>query len=183
VGGTSADTKDFYVCMSTQREFVERKTKGGRTMRMAHRAQSNAVQLRSLWLDIDVKDGHHENGYDDLATAARALRALCATLVSLAPPLWLRLVLAAYIATGVWRLLSILLRGSRLAQALAEATRRFGLKADTAVTVDSARVMRLPDTKHSRSGKLAEMPISQVLAHDYTLDQMRHASAPTWARR
>jgi hypothetical protein len=91
--------------------------------------------------------------------------------------LWLRLVLVAYIATGVLLLL-ILLLGSRLAQALAEATRRFGLKADTAVTVDSARVMRLPDTKHSRSGKLAEMPISQVLAHDYTLDQMRHALAP-----
>jgi hypothetical protein len=72
-----ADTKDFYVCMSTQREFVERKTKGGRTMRIAHRAQSNAVQLRSLWLDIDVKDGHHNDGYLIFATAARSSSRFC----------------------------------------------------------------------------------------------------------
>jgi hypothetical protein len=38
--------------------------------------------------------------------------------------------------------------------------------------------MRIPGTKHSRTGNLAEMNIEHVLAHDYTLDQMRHALAP-----
>jgi hypothetical protein len=175
----NADTRDFYVCTSTQRECEERQTRNNRTMRIAKRGQDNAVQMRALYLDVDVKDGtHHADGYDDLAQAAAASLKFCADAGLPRPTL--------YVKTGsgglhfYWCLDQALdvATWQPLANALAEATRRFGLRADTAVTVDSARVMRIPGTKHSRTGNLAEMNIEHVLAHDYTLDQMRHALAP-----
>lgn len=172
------DTKDFYVCLSTQRQMLEQKTKSGRTQRKAVRSQQNAVQANALWIDVDVKDGHHKEGYDDLRTAAVASIKFFADAGIPRPTITVKtgsgglhfywcLNVALDIAT--WQ---------PLAQALAEATRRFGLKCDTQCTVDIARVMRLPETKHSRSGQMAEMSIEHTLAHDYTLDQMRHALAP-----
>jgi hypothetical protein len=65
-----------------------------------------------------------------------------------------------------------------LANALAEAVRRFGLQADTGVTVDSAARHAAPRHQALEARQPCEMPIEQVLAHDYTLDQMRHALAP-----
>lgn len=64
--GGMPETTGVFVCMSTQREFEERQSKapGGRTYRSAKRAQTNAVQLRSLFIDID--------GYKDYASKADA---------------------------------------------------------------------------------------------------------------
>jgi hypothetical protein len=174
-----ADTRDFYVCLSTQREYEERKTKNGRTMRIARRSQENACQLRALYIDVDVKSGdHHADGYEDITEAATTSLDFFKRAGLPRPTL--------YVKTGsgglhfYWCISEALdvATWQPLANALAEATRRFRLRADTAVTVDSARVMRLPGTKHFRAGKMAEMDINQVLPHDYSVEQMRAALAP-----
>jgi hypothetical protein len=123
----NADTRDFYVCTSTQRECEERQARNGRTMRIAKRGQDNAVQMRALYLDVDVKDGtHHADGYDDLAQAAAASLKFCAD-AGLPSSDALR-------QDRKWRASFLLVPrpGARsgkwqpLANALAEATRRFG---------------------------------------------------------
>lgn len=172
------DTKDFYVCMSTQRECETRVSKRGNEMRIAHREQANVVQLRALWLDVDVKDGHHKDGYGGLGEALVAVKKFIDDSGLPTPTM--------YVTTGsgglhlYWTLDTAISKElwQPLAQALAEATRRFSLKCDTGVTVDSARVMRVPETKHSKHGKLAQLSLKHMLQYDYTLDQMRHALSP-----
>ncbi len=173
-----ADTKDFYVCMSTQRECDEvRKAASGRVTRRAKREGTNAVQLRTLFADIDVK-GAHANGYATQADALKAVLAFCKESGIPRPTLFVQTgsggihcywTLNEALPVNVWQ---------PLANALAEAARRYNLKIDGQVTVDSVRVMRLPDTIHSKTKQLATIDIKHALAYDYTVDQMRHALAP-----
>jgi hypothetical protein len=173
------DTRDFYVCVSTQSACIEEVAKkSGRTVRKAVRSQQNATGVRSLFIDVDVKGGKHKTGYEDGAEAGRAVVKFCVDAGIPRPTL--------FVSTGsgglhlYWTLERALPvpEWQPLANALAEATRRFGLQADTGVTVDAARVMRLPETKHSHTGKLATMSVPHMLQHDYTVDQMRSALAP-----
>ncbi len=172
------DTKDFYVCVSTQAECEAQVAKSGRTIRKAMRSQQNAKLLRCLFIDVDVKGGKHKTGYASLTDAARASAKFCADAGIPRPTITIKTgsgglhfywTLDQPLTVAEWQ---------PLANALAEATRRFGLQADTGVTVDSARVMRLPETKHSGTGEMAEMLVSSMLPYDYTLDQMRNALAP-----
>jgi hypothetical protein len=172
------DTKDFYVCVSTQSQCLEQMTKGGRPVRKAMRSQQNAKLVRTLFLDVDVKGGKHKTGYDTLVEAARASAKFCADAGIPRPTLTVKTgsgglhfywVLDQALPVAEWQ---------PLANALAEATRRFGLMADTGVTVDAARVMRLPETKHSGTGEMAELVVGGMLPTDYTVDQMRNALAP-----
>jgi hypothetical protein len=171
------DTKDFYVCVSTQNQCVEAVSKNGRAIRKAMRSQQNATLVRTLFLDIDVKGGKHKTGYNSLADAARATATFCAEAGIPRPTLTVKTgsgglhfywVLDQALPVAEWQ---------PLANALAEATRRFGLMADTGVTVDAARVMRLPGTKHSGTGEMAELVVGGILPTDYSVDQMRDALA------
>lgn len=179
------DTRDFYVCMSTQRDCEESKTGTGRVIRRAYRAQTNVVQLRSLWLDIDVNDGEHKSAknnpdsvYQNIEEAAAALAQFVKDAGLPRPTivvgtgsggLHVYWTMDKALEINIWQ---------PLAQALAEATRRFKLKCDAGVTVDSARVMRLPGTRHSKHKTLAQMYVKAMLSYDYSLEQMRHALAP-----
>lgn len=173
------DTKDFYVCLSTQREYEARQARGGREVRIAVREQKNAHQHRAWTFDIDVKDGHH--GGAAYISTKEALAAFLDFLKRSGIPrptmfvhtgsggLHVYWTINEAIDTATWQ---------PIANALAEAARRFNLHADTACTVDAARVMRIPETKHSKHGKLAQLSIPTMLPYDYTLDQMRQALAP-----
>ena len=55
------DTRDFYVCMSQQSQAEQRTSKAGRPYLNAIRDGDNAVSLKSLFLDVVVKD----TGYPD----------------------------------------------------------------------------------------------------------------------
>src|SRR5262245_7094484 len=50
---TLPDTRDVYVCLSSQRVAQEATTKKGHTYFKPVRSQANAVALKSLYLDID----------------------------------------------------------------------------------------------------------------------------------
>ena len=51
-----ADITDIYACMSSQR-MADQRTANGFTFKSAIRSQANAVHLRSLFVDVDVKAG------------------------------------------------------------------------------------------------------------------------------
>jgi hypothetical protein len=124
----SADsqTGDVYVCQSLQADPSRRSTGG-------------AIALKALFLDVDFKN------YDTPSEAVAALSEFIKA-VNLPKP-------SAIVTTGGGlHIYFTFIRAlppaewQPLARALAEATKRHGLKCDTQCTVDAARVLRIPDT-------------------------------------
>jgi hypothetical protein len=174
-------TKDIYYCVSSQKTCEMKQTANGQNRRQAVRSQHNASKIKVIPLDVDVAKGHANlNGknYKDSTEAAKALVKFCTDSGIPRPSLlvgsgsgglhvyW---VLDNEIEIAEWQ---------PLANAMAEATRRFGFHCDTAVTVDAARVMRMPQTMHSKHGQPAKLYTQAMLPHDYPVDEMRRALAP-----
>ena len=132
-------TRDVYACLSSQREAVEKVGRNNYKYYKAVRNQTNAVALKSLFIDLDFKD------YADEAEAVTSLGNFLQKTGLPKPSLMVRSgggvhvywTLARAITTAEWL---------PVAYALAEATKREGLKCDTQCTIDSARVLRVPDT-------------------------------------
>lgn len=168
-------TKDIYACLSSQAVATPKTTKTGWTYNDPQRAQKNAVALKSLFLDIDCKD---EKGYPDQKSAVAALAEFLKAskmprptlVVSSGNGLHVYWTLKQPLAPDEWR---------PRAFALAEATKQLGLKADTQCTIDSARILRVPDT-FNRKGKepKAVRLIGARVPDDYDLDVLDKALAP-----
>lgn len=165
-----ADTKDIYVCMSTQREALPKKSRTGREYLAPIRAHDNAVALKSLFIDLDAK-GTDKNSYASVGEAAAALTEFI-TKMDLPKP-------SAIVTSGgglhvYWtfdRALT-LYEWQPLATALAEATKAHGLKCDTGCTIDGARILRVPGTFNRK----LDVPRPVGLAGgktglDYTVDR------------
>jgi len=174
-------TKGIYLCVSTQREMkIEQYKNGGGSYRSAKREQSGAVHLRSLFIDIDVRPGQPDKGYE---THADALAALMKFIKDAGLPRFTLLVNSGGGLQPYWTLGSALTKEEwqPLAGALANAIRRFGLKCDVGCTVDSARLMRMPDTINIKDGRdpvRAELIDKVTLPYDYTVEQISQALAP-----
>jgi hypothetical protein len=153
-----ANTLGIYACLSTQRECQEKTSAKGFKCRLAIRNQPNAVALKTLWIDVDTKITEDpkkpKDAYKDLTEAAEALAAFIKAAGLPRPsmivcsggglqPYW---VMSRALTPDEWR---------PLAFALAEATKRHGLKCDAGCTIDSARVFRIPNTVTTRSTRLS----------------------------
>jgi hypothetical protein len=145
LGGT-AEPKDIYACMSSQARFEEKTSKRGYKYKKALRASADVVHLKSLFIDVDVKDG----AYPDTRTALEATRQFVEA-TGLPMP-------SAVVASGSggfhvhWALDTLMERDEWqvLSNALSRATQEHGLLCDTQCTVDSARILRIPDTKNNK---------------------------------
>jgi hypothetical protein len=136
-------TRDLYVCMSLQREAKERTASNGFKYYTPIRSQANAIALKSLFLDIDIKDNN--NGYPTLEEAVNALGDF---IEAIRLPKLSALVRSGGGIHAYWSM-SRALRPREwqpLADALANAARQHGLRCDRAVTADCARVLRVPNT-------------------------------------
>lgn len=165
-----ADIKDVYVCMSSQSTAEERTSKAGYKYLNAVRSQSHVVALKSLYIDIDVKEG----GYADTKTAVLAFRQFLDD-TGLPKP-------SAIVASGSggihvhWALDRALPRHEWqvLANALAKATRDMGLHCDQQCTIDSARILRIPGTFNAKSDPPKPVEL-MLLGHDVSVDVMKAA--------
>ena len=168
------DTRDVYVCMSTQRECDERVGQTGKPYKFAVRSQQNAVALKSLFLDIDCKGEGYANIDDAIAGLAAFLKA-----VDLPKP---TIVVASGGGLHVYWVMSRALpveEWKPLAFALAEATKRHGLHCDTQCSIDSARVLRIPNTFNRKS----DPPRPVVIAgtpqdFDYSVERIERVLEP-----
>lgn len=139
--------KDIYVCMSLQARTEIKTSAKGNSYNKALRFADDAVALRSLFIDVDVK----EEAYPDTASALRAFQGFI-TSVGMPHP-------SAVVGSGSggfhahWALDEVLTRDQWqvLANALAAATVQHGLITDTQCTVDSARILRIPETLNLKS--------------------------------
>lgn len=144
----SPSTRDIYVCLSAQEQAEARTTAKGWSYMAPIRSQHGAVALKSLFLDIDCKD---EKGY---ATPAEAMAALAKFVQDSGMPRPNVVVMSGGGLHVYWTLAEALApdEWKPRARALAEATKALGLKCDTAVTVDAARILRVPGTFNLKTG-------------------------------
>lgn len=173
----SPGTRDIYACLSSQRTAKERQAENGRVWYSAIRNQENAVALKSLFIDIDAK-GSDQNSYNDLPEAMVALGqfiegsgmprpTMC---VSSGGGLHVYWVMARAIMPYEWQ---------PLAFALAEATKKHGLKCDTQCTVDSARVLRVPNTFNRKTDEARPVRfVGTRLDFDYSVERLGAALEP-----
>jgi hypothetical protein len=173
------DTRDIYVCMSTQREPGHAKVdRLGRTYYRANRNQPNAVALKALFLDIDTKitkqDGKgYSSPQDAIAALADFIKATGLprpnVVVSSGGGYHVYWVLSRALTVEEWK---------PLAYALAEATKQHGLKCDTQCTIDSARVLRIPGTANCKVDPPPPVKLASMIDNDYSVERLEQVLAP-----
>jgi AAA domain/Primase C terminal 2 (PriCT-2) len=172
------DTRDIYVCLSTQRLAEEKTSQTGWKYYTPIRNQENAVRLKTLWLDIDAYKPNSEKGYGTMEEAVAALdNFLKAT--SLPRP-------TMFVASGgglhvYWTMDRALTPEEwlRLAYALVEATQREGLKCDREISADSARVLRIPNTLNRKTDPPREVRLAGPRQDfDYLVERIEKALEP-----
>lgn len=165
--------KDIYLCMSPQARMEEKVSKRGYKYKKALRSANDAVALKSLYIDVDVKDG----AYADTREAIVALKDFITSL-SMPKP-------TAVVASGSggfhvhWALDRALPRDQWqvLADALAKATQSHGLICDTQCTVDAARILRVPGTFNHKGDEPKPVTLMS-LGEEVPYDAMREALKP-----
>jgi hypothetical protein len=173
----STDIKDIYVCLATMMTTEQKVTRAGYTYNKPIRDQDNVVAIKSLWLDLDAK-GADKNSYDDLSEAQIALSDFLKKNGMPRPTIIVRSGGGLHV---YWTLSRALTRREwqPLANALAEATKKYGLKCDTQCTVDSARVLRVPGTQNYKTDPPRPVRIAvTVLETDYGNSVIEKALEP-----
>jgi hypothetical protein len=170
------DTRDIYVCLSTQREPGAAKTaSNGYTYYKANRGQQNAVALKSLFIDLDAK-GTDKNSYDNPKDAMAALAAFIKetglpkpnVVVNSGGGFHIYWVMSRALSVDEWK---------PLAFALAEATKQHGLKCDTQCTIDCARVLRIPNTLNRKTEPPRPVQLISFREGDYSVESLEQSLA------
>lgn len=140
-----AGGRDMYFCTSTQACATLRQGKGGKPYYFAVRSQQDAVKLKALFIDIDLKEG--DNGYSSMPELTAELGRF---LKETGLPRPTMMVMTGGGVHVYWTLAEPLSidEWTPLAFALAEAIRRHKLKCDRQCTIDGARILRIPGTKN-----------------------------------
>jgi hypothetical protein len=142
---TKPSTRDIYFCLSRQGERKPGKKPGSFN---AVRNQRNAILLKSLWIDIDVKAG--PTGYSNLSEAWAAFTKFYhgiglpqpSAVVRSGGGLHVYFISKTALAPDQWR---------PLATALKSAAVQHGLRCDAGCTIDAARILRVPGTWNCKS--------------------------------
>lgn len=164
------DTFAIYVCQSLQSAAIDKTSKGGHPYREGLRSQHNALKLRSLFLDVDLKD---YNSSHELNTAvSKFIKIACLPWptvgVNSGGGLHLYWVFKQPITPAEWQ---------PLAHALVEATKKVGLKCDTQCTIDSARILRVAGTPNNKYVPV-QFTTQMVIGEPQLLERMQWALEP-----
>jgi hypothetical protein len=155
--------------MSQQSQAEQRTSKAGRPYLNAIRDGDNAVSLKSLFLDVDVKG----SGYPDTKTAVTELGVFRRAVGLPAPNMIVQSGSGGFHAH--WVLDEPLLKSewSTLAYQLADAAKKHGLKCDTQCTIDSARVLRFPNTKNFKYDPPGQVEFLTPRGTEYSVALLR----------
>jgi hypothetical protein len=169
------DTLDIYVCMSRQAKAMEKTSKTGNKYLVPVRCQGNALDLKSFYIDVDIKEG--PNGYPSQEEAVKELVRFIKE-VGLPKP-------SAVVLSGgglhiYWTCSQPLTpdEWQPYANALVEAIRQHGLRCDAGCTVDSARVLRVPNSFNRKTDPPRPVSAAYALDFDYTVERLAKALEP-----
>ena len=168
-----SNTLDVYACMSTQLAAEAKVTKGKfpRTYNAPIRLATNAIALKSFFLDVDYGK---VNG-SSYATPDDAVKATMDFIKTVGLPKPTMIVHSGGGFHFYWCVDRALSPDEWLpiAFSLAEAAKANGLLCDTQCTVDSVRVLRIPDTLNRKQEPARHVRfIGQPLDYDYSLDRV-----------
>jgi len=169
------DTRDIYACMSSQSTAQEVMSAKGKPYYKAVRLSENAVALKSLYLDVDVKEGG--SGYASQGEAISELTRFCtesgmpspSMVVSSGGGLHVYWTMSRGMTVGEWY---------PLACALIAATQKFGLKCDAMVTTDAARILRVPGTLNHKTNPPKPVGILAKKDFDYMAEKIEKILEP-----
>lgn len=155
-----ADIQDIYFCLSLQKEvgaLVHGQPK-------AKRSKYNALALKAIWLDVDVKDDPLK-GYKDIYEALDAATEFAAK-AGLPSP-------SAVVASGgglhVYWISDKALTVEEwrpYAEGLRALAVSHGLRCDASVTIDAARVFRVPGTFNHKTTPARPVRLLRLAAKD-----------------
>jgi hypothetical protein len=165
------NTVGIYYCVSSQSRCETKTSAKGYTTRKAVRAQQFAVALKSFFIDIDFK------AYDKPDDAVVALGKFVAAvgwpkpsvIVKTGGGMHVYYVLDRALAPAEW---------SPIAFSLAEATKQHGLKCDTQCTIDSARILRVPQTWNNKPEYGTPRPVEVVGIPEYVTYTVERIAKP-----
>jgi len=155
------DGKDVYFAMASYEEErvwsttkIDYKTK--KPGAWEKRTQANVKFIRSLFLDLDI-DAAEPKKYPDQREAFKALRGFCEA-IGLPKPI---IVNSGYGIHAYWPFTVQVSRATwePVAEKLKSACIHFGLKQDSKVTTDSARVLRIPGTTNFKRGGAVKVEV------------------------
>lgn len=167
------DTLDIYVALGTQRDTERKTAASGRTYQVALRSKENAVEFKTLFMDIDVKEGTY-------ATTEEVLQALTDCCVQMNLPQPNMVVLSGTGGAHAYWCLSHRIPRERwqpMAEKLVAAAREFGLKFDAQCTTDAARILRVPDTLNFKRDDPLPVTMLQCDGPDILVEDMEAALA------
>ena len=165
-------TLDMYVCMSSQLE-ARQWSKNGYTGYRAMRSKSNVVALRSFVIDVDVKPDGYANSKDALRAIGKFIRDACLPMPT---------VLVSS-GTGGYHVYWTIDHNmsfdewAPLSRALAEATKAYNFKVDTACTIDAARIMRVPETFNYKQNPPLNVVMGTMRDEDCDIGSMQRPLA------
>ena len=173
--GRPQTIQDIYFCLSLQAK-VGKFSRGKAT---AQRTAADALKLRAIWLDVDVKAP--PKGYADLNEALQALKQFVRAanlpwpnaLVASGGGLHVYWIADHDMSVDEWR---------PYAEGLKAAAQKHGLRADYGVTTDPARVLRIPGTFNYKTDP--PQPVELLsLDPDYDFSKvLAHLSTPPLVR-
>lgn len=190
-----SNTLDVYACMSQQLEAEAKVTKGKRpfSYNSPIRLAKNALLLKSFFIDVDFGKPDkldpatgqmvkNPSGYD---TAEEAITHTLQFVANVGLPKPTMVVHSGGGFHFYWCVASALTPDEWLpiAFALAEATKDHGLRCDVQCTIDSARVLRIPDTLNRKQEPARHVRfIGPRLDFDYSLDRISTPLRPFMGR-
>lgn len=168
--------RDIYVSMALAAQAEVKLNGKGQKRLKPIRLQSNVLGLKSFFLDIDLKGG--PKGYNSMPELAAALGDFLEKTGLPAP--------TVLISTGggvhvYWCCDRMMFPDEWLpiAHSLANATRQLGLKCDSQCTVDTVRVLRVPDTFNHKYGAPIDVCfLRRPLEFDYSVERIRSVLQP-----
>jgi len=158
-GGTNT-IKELWYCTSLQSQ-ADKNSKGNPK---AKRLKQNAMSLKAIWIDVDVKDDPHH--YKTITEAWDALckfrRVAClpqfSAVVSSGGGLHLYWISKTPLAPDAWQ---------HYADGLKALLLKHGVKCDAGLTTDSARLLRIPGTRNHKYTPPRPVELLSLLERDY----------------
>lgn len=179
---TNQTSRDIYYCTSSQAFAQEKVSARGFKYNKALRSSDGAVKMKSLFIDSDLIDGKSEEnkhkGYESREEFGKALVEFLRE-TGLPRP-------TAIVASGggfhmYWCLSRALTieEWQPLAYALAEATKQTGFKCDPQVTIDAARVLRVPGTRNFKYDPPRWVTmVGNMVEFDYAVERIEKSLEP-----